>query len=104
MKVTELLKLSDSEIKEYFKQNNGCLCLSHFYYRFWDNKSKFIWWKSRSEKDRKLLKRFPLIDFVDPGVNSHGVVFEITESGVKKMRIETDENSLRVIKIIRYDT
>lgn len=36
MKAIELLKLSDSEIKKYFKQQSGSFQFTHFYFRFWD--------------------------------------------------------------------
>ena len=45
MKAIELLKLSDSEIKKYFKQHSGSFHFSHFYVRFWDD-SKIMWWRN----------------------------------------------------------
>lgn len=97
MKVIELLKLSDSEIKEYFKQHSGSLQLSHFYFRFWDG-SKIMWWRNMAN-GVKLMKRFPLVDFLDS--NPPGLCMEITVNGVKRIKLKADGN--KITEIIRYD-
>ena len=98
MKAIELLKLSDSEIKKYFKQHSGSFHFSHFYFRFWDG-PKIMWW--RNMKDGvKIIKRFPLIDFLNS--NPPGLCMEMIVNGVKRIRLKADGD--KITEIIRYDT
>lgn len=102
MKVTEFLKLSDSEIKEYIKQNNGNLCLTHFYYTFWDEPYKVLWWNGSDEV--RIIKRFPIIHFLFNEDFSEGNPYtfttEIIVKGVKKLRLRIDGPN--VIELKRY--
>lgn len=96
MKAIELLKLSDSEIKEYFKQQSGSFQFTHFYFRFWDG-PKIMWW--RNMKDGvKIMKRFPLIDFLR---SDSGIYMEMIVAGVKIIRLKALGNE--ITEIIRYD-
>ena len=97
MKAIELLKLSDSEIKEYFKQQSGSFQFTHFYFRFWDG-PKIMWWKNMTV-GVKIMKRFPLIDCLksDPS----GIYMEMIVGGVKRIRLKALGNE--ITEIIRYD-
>ena len=48
----------------------------------------------------KLMKRFPLIDFLDS--NPPSLNMEMSVGGVKRIRIKADGD--RITEIIRYDT
>ena len=102
MKVIELLKLSDSEIKKYVKQNNGNIPLTHFYYTFWDSPSIIKLWNSPG-KEVRVIKRFPIIDFLnDEDLSEPNVVImEIRVKGVKKLRLKI--GGAKVAEIKRYD-
>ena len=97
MKAIELLKLSDSEIKNYVKQNDGNIPLTHFYYTFWDNPSKIL--RFNNPIKSRIIKRLPIIDFLD---NETGAVtMEFRVKGVKKLRLTIKDK--KVVELERYD-
>lgn len=97
MKAIELLKLSDSEIKKYVKQNNGSIPLTHFYYTFWDNPSKI--WRFNNPIKSRIIKRLPIIDFLDNETGA--VIMEFRVRGVKKLRLKIKDE--KVVELERYD-
>ena len=101
MKAIELLKLSDSEIKNYVKQNDGNIPLTHFYYTFWDNPTKI--WKFNSPIKSRILKRLPVIDFLDNNDLSEpgAVIMEFRVKGIKKLRLKLYDK--KVVELERYD-